>query len=69
MNWIGAGKKIYIYIGAGEKFEIFISEIRGKNKPGMFFLVLVQKKGWEIGPHVANLRSRWFLFQGVQVRP
>jgi len=33
------------------------------------FFVPVQKKGWKIDPHVSNLRSREFLFQGVQVHP
>jgi len=35
-----------------------------KNEPDMFF-VPVQKKGWKIDPHVSNLRSRDFHFQGV----
>jgi len=30
------------------------------------FFVPVQKKCWKIDPHVLKLRSRWFLFQGVQ---
>jgi len=31
------------------------------------FLVPFQKKGWKIDHHVSNLRTRGFLFQGVQV--
>ena len=33
------------------------------------FLVPFQKKGWTIDHHVSNLRTRGFLFQGVQVHP
>jgi hypothetical protein len=36
------------------------------NEPDKNF-VPVQKKGWKIDPHVSNLRSREFVFQGVQV--
>ena len=36
-----------------------------KNEPDTFF-VPVQKKGWKIGPHVSNLRSREIPFQVVQ---
>ena len=32
-------------------------------------LVTFQKKGWKIDYHVSNLRTRGFLFQGVQVHP
>jgi len=28
----------------------------------------IWKNGRKIGPHVSHLRSRWFLFQGAQVR-
>jgi len=37
-----------------------------KNEPDTFF-VPVQKKGWKLDPHVSNLGSREFLFQGVEV--
>ena len=33
------------------------------------FCVPVQKQGWKIDPLVSNIRSREFLFQGVQVHP
>jgi len=33
------------------------------------FFVPVQKKGWKLGPHVSNPRSRWFLFGKVQISP
>ena len=33
------------------------------------FLVPFQKKGWKIDHHVSNLKTRGFLFQGVQVHP
>jgi len=39
-----------------------------KNEPNWYF-VPDQKRGPKIDPHVSNLRSRWFLFQGVQVHP
>jgi len=39
-----------------------------KQEPDMFFEP-VQKKGPKIHPHVSNLGSREFLFQGVQVHP
>jgi len=39
-----------------------------KNEPDSF-LVPIQKKFWKIDPHVSNLRSHEFLFQGVQVHP
>ena len=42
------------------------NEAGTKNEPDTYF-VPVQKKGWKIDPHVSNLRSREFLFQGVQV--
>jgi len=44
------------------------AEAGTKNEPDTFF-VPVQKKGWKIEPQVSNLRSREFLFQGVQVHP
>jgi len=44
------------------------NEAGTKNEPDTYF-VPVQKKGWKIDPHVSNLRSREFLFQGVQVHP
>ena len=44
----------------------FRNEAGTKNEPDTHF-VPVQKKGWKIDPHVSNLRSRAFLFQGVQV--
>ena len=39
-----------------------------KKEPDTFF-VPGRKKGWEIDPHISNLRSREFLFRGVQVHP
>jgi len=39
-----------------------------KNELDRFFVPL-QQKGWKIDPHVSNIRSREFLFQGVQVHP
>jgi len=39
-----------------------------KNEPNWYF-VLDQKKGPKIDPDVSNLRSREFLFRGVQVHP
>jgi len=39
-----------------------------KNEP-IRFLYQHQKKGWKLDPHVSNLRSREFLFHGVQVHP
>jgi len=39
-----------------------------KNEPNWYF-VPDQKKGLQIDPHVSNLRSREFLFGGVQVHP
>jgi len=42
------------------------NETGTKNEPDTYF-VPVQKKGWKNDPHVSNLRSREFLFQGVQV--
>ena len=33
------------------------------------FLVPFQKKGWKIDHHVSNLKTRCFLFQGIQVHP
>jgi len=44
------------------------AEAGTKNEPDTFF-VHIQKKGWKIDHHVSNLRSREFLFQGVQVHP
>ena len=44
------------------------NEAGTKNEPDTYF-VPVQKKGWKVDPHVSNLRSREFLFQGVQVHP
>jgi len=44
------------------------AEAGTKNESDTYF-VPVQKKGCKINPHVSNLRSREFLFQGVQVHP
>ena len=44
------------------------TEAGTKNEPDTYF-VPFQKKDWKIDPHVSNLRSREFLFQGVQVHP
>ena len=46
----------------------FFSEAGAKNELDTFF-VPVQKKGSKTDPHVSNLRSREFLFRGVQVHP
>ena len=45
-----------------------LNEAGTKIGPDTYF-VPVQKKGWKIDPHVSNLRSREFSFQGVQVEP
>jgi len=47
-------------------YRNYQAEAGTKNEPDTF-LVPVQKKGWKSDPHVSNLRSREFLFQGVQV--
>jgi hypothetical protein len=44
------------------------NEAGTKNEPDKNF-VPVQKKGWKLDPHVSNLRSCEFVFQGVQVHP
>jgi len=49
-------------------YRNYQAEAGTKNEPGTF-LVPVPKKGWKIDPHVSNLRSREFLFRGVQVHP
>jgi len=49
-------------------YRNYQAEAGTKNEPDTFF-VPVQKKGWKIDPHVANLRSREFPFQRVQVHP
>ena len=41
------------------------NEAGTKNEPDTYF-VPVQKKGCKIDPHVSNLRSRAFLFQGFR---
>jgi len=41
----------------------YCNEAGTKNEPDTYF-VQVQKKDWKIDPHVSNLRSREFLFQG-----
>ena len=41
-----------------------------KQVPDMFFCTTwIQRKGWKIGPHVSNSRSRYFHFRRVQVHP
>jgi len=47
-------------------YRNYQAEAGTKNAPGTF-LVPVQKKGWKIDPHFSNLRSRGFVFRGVQV--
>jgi len=42
------------------------NEAGTKNELDTYF-VPVQKKGWKINPHDSNLRSREFLFPGIQV--
>jgi len=49
-------------------YRNYQAEAGTKNEPDVF-LVPVQKKSWKIDPYVSNLRSREFLFQGVQVHP
>ena len=49
-------------------YIIYHADAGTKNEPYKIF-VPVQKKGWKINPHVSNLRSREFLFQGVQANP
>jgi len=43
-------------------------EVGTKNEPNLYF-VPNQKKGPKIDLHVSNLKSREFLFRGVQVHP
>jgi len=47
-------------------YRNYQAEAGTKNEPDKF---LVPKKGPKIDPHVSNLGSREFLFQGVQVHP
>ena len=49
-------------------YRNYQAEAGTKNEPDTFF-VPARKKGWKIDPDVSNLRSREFLFQGVQVHP
>jgi len=49
-------------------YRNYLNEAGTKIEPDTYF-VPVQKKGWKIDPHVSNLRSREFSFQGVQVHP
>ena len=49
-------------------YRNYQAEAGTKNEPDTFFVPL-QKKGPKIDPHVSNLGSRGFLFQGVQVHP
>ena len=47
-----------------------IAEAKQVRKTNLnIFLVPSQKKGWKIDNHVSILRTRGFLFQGVQVHP
>jgi len=54
-----------VYAGPYRNYQ---AEAGTKNEPDTFF-VPVQKKGWKMDPHVSNIRSREFLFQGVWVHP
>jgi len=49
-------------------YRNYCNEAGTKIEPDTYFVPL-QKKGWKIDPHVSNLRSREFSFQGVQVHP
>ena len=49
-------------------YRNYQTEAGTKNELDTFFVPL-QKKGWKIDHHVSNLRTRGFLFQGVQVHP
>jgi len=49
-------------------YRNYQAEAGAKNEPDTFF-VPIQKKRWKINPHVSNMRSREFPFQGVQVYP
>jgi len=49
-------------------YRNYQAEAGTKNELDTFF-VPVQKKGSKTDPHVSNLRSREFLFRGVQVHP
>ena len=49
-------------------YRNYQAEAGTKNEPDPFF-VPIQRKGWKLDPHVSNIRSREYLFQGVQVHP
>ena len=56
-----------IAVSAGPDIN-YHNEAGTKNERDTNF-VPVKKKGWKLDPHVSNLRSREFIFQGVQVQP
>ena len=65
LSWVTSAGTFAVFAGPYINYRV---EVGTKNEPDTFF-VLLQKKGWKIDPHVSNLRSREFLFQGVQVHP
>jgi len=67
-TWLSSGTSAGTFAVSAGPYRNYQAEAGTKNEPDTFFVPL-QKKGWKIDPHVSNLRSREFIFQGVKVHP
>jgi len=67
-SWLSSGTSLGTFAVSAGPYRNYQAEVGAKNESDTFF-VPVQKKGWKIDSHVSKLRSREFLFQGVQVHP
>ena len=63
---LSSGTSVGTFAVSAGPYRNYQAEAGTKNEPDTFF-VPIQKKGWKIDPHVLNIKSREFLFQGVQV--
>jgi len=65
---LSSGTSAGTFAVSADPYRNYQAEAGTKNEPDTFFVPL-QKKGWKIDPHVSKLKSREFLFRGVQVHP
>jgi len=65
---LSSGTSTGTFAVSADPYRKYQAEAGTKNEPDTFF-VPRQQNGWKIDPHVSNLRSREFLFRGVQVHP
>ena len=65
---LSSGSSAGTFAVSAGPYRNYQTEAGTKNEPDTVFVPL-QKKGRKIDRHVSNIRSREFLFRGVQVHP